>query len=106
LNLLDEELANNTSCKNVENDGVILLPLYPNPGNNFLDVKVFVPQGQEFELGLYDIHGRIIYKYSENEVITDAVKLINIPTQELSSGSYLLRLSDETGTQIRKWIKE
>jgi PKD repeat protein len=106
LNLLDEELANNTSCKNVENDGVILLPLYPNPGNNFLEVKVFVPQAQEFELGLYDIQGRIIYKYLENEVITDAVKLINIPTQELSSGSYLLRLSDETGTQIRKWIKE
>ena len=106
LNLLDEELANNTSCRNVENDGVILLPLYPNPGNAFLEVKVFVPQGQEFELGLYDIQGRIIYKYSENEVITDAVKLINIPTQELSSGSYLLRLSDAAGSQIRKWVKE
>jgi len=106
LNLLDEELANNTSCRNVENDGVILLPLYPNPGNAYLEVKVFVPQGQEFELGLYDIQGRIIYKYIENEVITDAVKLINIPTQELSSGSYLLRLSDAAGTQIRKWVKE
>ena len=106
LNLLDEELANNTSCRNVENDGVILLPLYPNPGNDFLEVNVFVPQAQDFELGLYDIQGRLIYKYSENEVITDAVKLINIPTQELSSGSYLLRLSDVTGTQIRKWVKE
>ena len=106
LNLLDAELANNTSCRNVENDGVILLPLYPNPGNDFLEVNVFVPQSQDFELGLYDIQGRIIYKYSENEVITDAVKLLNIPTQELSSGSYLLRLSDETGTQIRKWVKE
>ena len=35
LNLLDAELANNTSCRNVENDGVILLPLYPNPGMTF-----------------------------------------------------------------------
>ena len=106
FNLIDEDLANNTSCKNTENDGVILLPLYPNPGNAFLEVKVFVPQSQTFELGLYDIQGRIIYKYTENEVLTGAVKLINIPTQELSSGSYLLRLSDATGTQIRKWVKE
>ena len=106
FNLIDEDLANNTSCKNTENDGVILLPLYPNPGNAFLEVKVFVPQSQTFEFGLYDIQGRIIYKYTENEVLTGAVKLINIPTQELSSGSYLLRLSDATGTQIRKWVKE
>ena len=106
FNLVDEIVENNFSCRNVENDGVVLLPIYPNPGNSFLVIKVLVPLGQKFDLSLYDMQGRIIYKYSENEVITDALKLINIPTQELSSGSYLLRLSDAAGSQIRKWVKE
>jgi PKD repeat protein len=106
LNMEDEQLSNNTICKNLETDGVVLLPIFPNPGNSFLDIQLFAPSAQNISLNLYDMQGRMIYTYSENELLSAGVHSINIPTQQLSSGSYLLRLSDAIGSQIRKWVKE
>jgi PKD repeat protein len=106
LNMEDEQLSNNTICKNLETDGVVLLPIFPNPGNSFLDIQLFAPSAQNISLNLYDMQGRMIYTYSENELLSAGVHSISIPTQQLSSGSYLLRLSDAMGSQIRKWVKE
>jgi PKD repeat protein len=106
LNMEDEQLSNNTICKNLETDGVVLLPIFPNPGNSSLGIQLFAPSAQNISLNLYDMQGRMIYTYSENELLSAGVHSINIPTQQLSSGSYLLRLSDAIGSQIRKWVKE
>ena len=106
LNMEDEQLMNNTICKNLENEGVVILPIFPNPGNSFLEIQLFAPSAQNISLNLYDMQGRVIYHYSDNELLLSGVHSISIPTQQLSSGSYLLRLSDATGTQIRKWVKE
>ena len=85
---------------------IFLLPIYPNPGNSFLVIKVLVPLGQKFDLSLYDMQGRIIYKHKESEDLTKGIKIITVPTEELSAGSYLLRLNDKNGIQVRKWVKE
>ena len=106
LNMEDEQLTNNTICKNLETDGVVLLPIFPNPGNSSLEIQLFAPSTQNISLNLYDMQGRMIYSYSDNELLSAGVNAINIPTQQLSSGSYLLRLSDATASQIRKWVKE
>ena len=106
LNMEDEQLTNNTICKNLETDGVVILPIFPNPGNSSLEIQLFSPSAQNISLNLYDMQGRMIYSYSDNELLSAGVHAINIPTQQLSSGSYLLRLSDATGSQIRKWVKE
>jgi len=106
LNMEDEQLTNNTICKNLETDGVVLLPIFPNPGNSSLDIQLFAPSAQNISLNLYDMQGRMIYSHSENALLSAGVYSISIQTQQLSSGSYLLRLSDATGTQIRKWVKE
>ena len=106
LNMEDELLKNNTICKNLETEGVVLLPIFPNPGNSSLEIQLFAPSAQNISLNLYDMQGRMIYSYSDNELLSAGVHAINIPTQQLSSGSYLLRLSDATGSQIRKWVKE
>ena len=106
LNMEDEQLTNNTICKNLETEGVVLLPIFPNPGNSSLEIQLFAPSAQNISLNLYDMQGRMIYSYSDNELLSAGVHAINIPTQQLSSGSYLLRLSDATGSQIRKWVKE
>lgn len=67
--------------------------VYPNPGNNTLNI--IVPDGSFSELQLFDIQGRMIL----NKQINDAITTIN--TESLAPGMYFWKVGDEAG----KWIK-
>jgi len=74
--------------------------VYPNPGNNFLKVRVGV-QHQNAVINLFDINGRFILK----QKIEGNTTLLN--TQTLPAGTYLYTITNNNGlNENGKWIKE
>jgi len=80
--------------------------IYPNPFNNSIEVKL--PSNinsNNIELTLYDIRGRII---NINTLYTSYDNLIISDLQKLSTGTYLLKITDKiSGLEtVKKVLKE
>ena len=67
--------------------------VYPNPGNN--ELNIVVPEISFSELQIFDIQGKMILRKNINDVIT------TINTENLTPGMYFWKVGNETG----KWIK-
>jgi len=76
------------------------LRLYPNPANNELRITNYELRDGVIEI--YDVYGR---RLLSNHLITSSSHhLINISS--LSSGVYFIRLIDEQGSAVQRFIKE
>jgi hypothetical protein len=88
------------STKNIEQElGFIM---YPNPVKDELHVS-FVTAGfnDEAVITLYNLNGQVIKEVSIKNSLETILKL-----SDLSSGQYILRVSDQTKTIAKKMIKE
>lgn len=72
--------------------------LYPNPSNGLLYVTIQSNQDKIF-MDLYDINGRLMHKQS----LEPGVNSMNF--DDLPSGCYFIKISDQTQKMVKKWIK-
>jgi hypothetical protein len=75
----------------------------PNPGDDKLMIQGNSAHSQLLEVNLFSVSGQLIMK--SNNPIKGNFKF-ELDTSELGSGIYMVQLSDEESSLIRKWIKK
>ena len=105
FNIEDEDLSNNSICTNLENSGVIFLPISPNPATSNITLTFYVPKDQAVMITMYDTEGRLVYSFPTNEFLEAGMYTIDVNTSQYAAGSYIIRMQDEITTQTKHWIK-
>jgi len=78
--------------KLLNNNSLIMLDVYPNPGNNYTTIKYSLPKKAKVEISLLDQSGRLISKFNEGNKSKGEHELrINI--EDYPSGVYFYKLS-------------
>jgi hypothetical protein len=70
-----------------------LNPLYPNPIIDVATISFSLPSASSISLRLFDVHGRLIRGYAENEFLPAGFFTRLIDKANLSGGNYLLELT-------------
>ena len=79
--------------------------LYPNPVVDKIIVNLSIPKKSNLDIDIFDVRGRLIKNQKFNSV--KGVQTITIQVGDLSSGSYLLKVSQANGVfNSRKFFKE
>jgi hypothetical protein len=83
--------ATKTSGIGQVNDGNGIVGLFPNPANETAFLKYQLMSANQVSIAVYDLSGRQIlsHNYGKQE---QGVYDVNIPTEELSSGLYMVKL--------------
>jgi hypothetical protein len=101
----------NNASENLDINTYILYPekksgdelsvvLYPNPVDDFLNVRISRSKGDKISYNLVDISGKLITSKIENNS-NFSINMVN-----LLSGVYLLVIQDETSKKTYKVIKK
>ncbi len=91
--------SNTTSSVGIENVSSLKTSLFPNPANENVQMN-FEGFSGEIQLHIFDVSGRLLVQKRINE----GIQLLNINTQELPTGSYLIRLGSKNERVYRKLI--
>ena len=78
--------------------------MFPNPASDLVNVTFDLTEKSTVNLEIYSVDGRLVYQLSSG-AFQGQTKLA-IPTKEFSSGIYILKLSTDTDTVVRKFSKE
>jgi thiol-disulfide isomerase/thioredoxin len=80
------------------------LTVYPNPANNFVNIKADLTSNTQNELRVYDVMGRVVY----SNVIADKAGLfqVNLDLSQVNTGVYMVELSDGASVHTAKFIKQ
>ncbi|MEN7548277.1 Ig-like domain-containing protein [Rapidithrix thailandica] len=73
--------------------------VYPVPAADWLQVEVPWSNGQDSKLMVYDVHGTVFIR----ENVAD--KVISLPVSNLKKGVYVLRVSNDYGTAVKRFVK-
>ncbi len=92
--VLREKVVNKNSNKTLEND----IRVYPNPSKDIIYIES--KTNTEFNVNILDLKGVIHHSSKTKE------KISFIDINELSNGVYLLKLENEIGSVIKKFIKQ
>ncbi len=76
--------------------------VYPNPANDFINVKLISKNKETATIELFDITGKVI-SFSTSSIAKDATR---IDTQNLQNGIYFLRVTSQQNVTTTKFIKE
>jgi Secretion system C-terminal sorting domain len=74
--------------------------MFPNPTNNFVEIKFSKNTSNKIQLGVYDIQGKLILE-DKRELQNNATML---DISNLRSGMYFLKINDGTGQMTQKLI--
>jgi chitinase len=77
------------------------LQVFPNPVADHANIQFDLPEKGSVNLALYDIEGRIVWQVAEG-IFEQRSYEFNIPMSHLNSGIYILKLSTNEGTLVRK----
>ncbi len=86
---------------NIGDSATTNIYIYPNPNQGEFHVQFYSGQtGKKYTVSLFDAKGARVY---QKEVTTNGTgyESIDVSAKKLSSGTYMLRLSDETGKTIK-----
>jgi YD repeat-containing protein len=101
---VDAQVNYSEDCDNLslEINELTNISLYPNPTENtlFLSLQDYV--GSKMTYAVYDINGRLLEKKSV--LVNEST--FNINLSQLSTGSYIIKLSIESGTWSSNFIKQ
>lgn len=95
-NLRTPVVINVLGCLNVDENGSILINIYPNPFHNNINISSLEPNSK---IMITDILGKVIYSFnskSENEIVD---------LSELANGNYLLLIESQNLKITKKIIK-
>ena len=73
--------------------GDISLTIFPNPADSEINIQFVSKSTAKAEFSIYDIHGRIVKKFSIHPVIGSNKLSINIADLQIVSGLHVLRLT-------------
>lgn len=76
--------------------------LFPNPSNGALTVRLFMPQGEIVEWGIYDLQGRRLGGNSLG-MLKAGYHQLNLAFPQMGSGVYLITIRRPHHTHIYKW---
>jgi endonuclease I len=74
------------------------LTIYPNPAGNELNVLMAAQQFSATQVGVFDIYGRQVLQFQSTS------PQFKINTSDLESGNYLLRLTIDSKSAVRKFL--
>ena len=78
--------------------------VYPNPFNEQLNLRITHPFEEQAQIDLYDLSGHIVL--SETILLHSGEQTIALPTSNLTSGFYILRMINGEQTSYRKIIHQ
>lgn len=76
--------------------------LFPNPSKDNATLQLIAPYAQQVEISLSDMCGRIVYQSKQQ--LSGGINNIQLNTNELSAGSYLVRAETAIGSFISKLL--
>jgi len=79
--------------------------IYPNPFDKFITVSFYCYEQTTISLKLFDIHGKVINFVANNIIYTEGKNEINIESNSLEKGMYLLKLTINNEDFVHKLIK-
>jgi PKD repeat protein len=97
-------LENNNVCRNVEGEGIVLLPVYPNPVYEDFTARIYVTNAAEVTFALTDDRGRTIENFIIAQTIGAGYYDYTVNTDQLSPGVYFLKVRSNGATQSSKFI--
>jgi hypothetical protein len=76
-----------------EKENVIL---YPNPSNVEVKIKLYTEVSKPFDIEIIDLQGNSLHKFNFS-ANNSGQNLVNIPTELLRNGTYIVRVIDKEG---------
>jgi len=99
--ILNPEITSSTSELEINQ----IKGLYPNPTNHFLTVEYQLKNNGVLNIEIIDLSGKTILN-TVNQNLTDGFYSNTIDVSNLSKGTYLLRLSFNNQSQVKRFIVE
>tara|TARA_B100001287_G_scaffold275443_1_gene283056 strand:+ start:268 stop:3504 length:3237 start_codon:yes stop_codon:yes gene_type:complete len=100
----DLNQENNTKCKNIEGEGLVLLSMFPNPSNQDITVSTLLSSSASLKIEFFDQTGRLAYKEQTPELIS-GIHSFSIPFSKFEKGVYTVRISDGKSSLVNKMIR-
>ncbi len=98
----DDDMANNSKCLAFEED-FALLPAYPNPAGEYVNIGFVLPYSDQVTITLSNLHGHdlgTIYDGNADQGITT----LRIPTGGMGGGIYIYRISFREETKVGRFM--
>jgi hypothetical protein len=76
--------------------------IYPNPSSDLAQIKISSDNYYKLNLSLFDVTGKEILNQSLQH--SPGEQIINLPVQDLSAGTYLVRLTTQDG-EVAKTLR-
>ncbi|HMT36724.1 MAG TPA: T9SS type A sorting domain-containing protein, partial [Chitinophagaceae bacterium] len=90
--------------KDIVNNEIGIIGLYPNPANNYVNVSMqFLSPVEQVDIQLLNIAGNKLWSQTLNGV-KESTTLID--TKSLAAGFYIVKIITDKGTTVRRLIKE
>jgi hypothetical protein len=77
--------------------------LYPNPSNVEVKIKLYTEVSKPFDIEIIDLQGNSLHKFNFS-ANNSGQNLVNIPTELLRNGTYIVRVIDKEGNRISKKV--
>ncbi len=77
------------------NGNITAVNLFPNPANNSFNMDINLTTGEKTDITLYNVMGQAVS--TKNYDFSPGENIINIPTDQLSSGVYMVLVSSPSG---------
>jgi hypothetical protein len=98
----EEDLSNNTVCKDIEGERVILLPVYPNPIEDVVNISLLVSVSSEVSIDFFDSRGSLVKSVLPNATLEPGIFTYNVNLSQVNAGTYFLRMTTSDSTVIEK----
>lgn len=92
LDLQDEDLSNNTFCKNLEGSAPVLIGPDPNPATKQFQFSVLISTESVVTVDLIDSRGRVVKRFYEDATLAKGLYPYTVSLKGLQSGVYTLRM--------------
>lgn len=77
--------------------------LFPNPANELLNINLKSDKAGKAMLNIVDISGRVVL--SQNIFIDNDAQMLTLPITQLPAGLYTVKISQDSGFLVRKFVK-
>ena len=78
--------------------------VFPNPVSDQVNIKFELAEKSAINLAIYSVDGRLVYQVADGSF--QGQTQFTVPTKEFNAGIYILKLSTDKDTVVRKFSKE
>ena len=90
--------------RDVVNGAIGMVSVYPNPSTDVANLSMkFINTSKNVTVEMFDFAGKVVYTSQLENVVESNTK---IPVSILANGLYLIKVTTDSGTITRKFIKE